>query len=127
MTMSLVILAVMHFHLKNSETQLRDFLLIELKSDVAYPKKRPWMEWILVFLFSISGAFLLLLQWKTHTLLERVSKIDKESGIAVTSVNIQRLSRIQLSIMWDPATQPIVDWLKQQSINQESVSYSGQA
>jgi outer membrane protein OmpA-like peptidoglycan-associated protein len=104
----------------NSEHQLRDCLMVELKPEQT-TNKRPWMAWALVLLVLIGCGFLLIKRWQSHELMNQVSLIDKTPGILLTNIDTLGLEKIQLEVLRDPAAQPVQGWLKQQSIDDTRV------
>ncbi|MBL4631401.1 MAG: OmpA family protein [Paraglaciecola sp.] len=104
----------------NSEHQLRDCLMSELKPETN-SDKHPWMAWTLVLLLLTGCGFLLLKRWQSHELIERVSLIDKSPGIFVTHIDTLGLEKIQLEVLRDPAALPVQEWLAQQSIDSSRV------
>lgn len=104
----------------NSEHQLRDCLIAELKADQT-KKKRPWMAWTAVLIFLMCCSFLLLKRWQSYELIERVGLIDKTPGILLTNIDTLGLEKIQLEVLRDPAAQPVLKWFNQQSIDSKLV------
>ncbi len=104
----------------NSQHQLRDCLMVELKPDKS-AKKHPWMAWSLVLLLFIGCGFLLIKRWHSHELMNQVSLIDNAPGILLTDIDTLGLEKIQIKVLRDPAAQTIQDWLKQQLIDNSRV------
>jgi outer membrane protein OmpA-like peptidoglycan-associated protein len=106
--------------LSNSEHQLRDCLMSELKPEQS-SKKRPWMAWIVVLLVIVAASFLLLKRWQSYELMDQVSLIDETPGILLTNIDVSGLEIIHLEVLRDPAAQPILTWLNQQSIDSNRI------
>lgn len=104
----------------NSEHQLRDCLIAELKPEKTI-SKRPWMAWILVLLVLIGCGFLLLKRWQSYELMEQIRLIDSTPGILVTGIGTLGLEKIQLEVIRDPAAQSVQKWLELQSIDDKRV------
>jgi outer membrane protein OmpA-like peptidoglycan-associated protein len=110
----------------NSEHQLRDCLMTELKPEKT-SNKYPWMAWIVVLLVLIGCGFLLLKRWQSNELMERVSFIDKTPGILLTGIDTIGLEKIQLDVLRDPAAQSVEEWLDQHSIDSSRVLFKERA
>lgn len=105
----------------DTEQQLRDCLMSELKSDEQAARKKPWMAWIVVFLILLGFGFLGFNRWQAHELLEQVNLIDQTPGILVTHSETLGLKRIKLEVLRDPAAPTLLSWFEQNSIDPELI------
>jgi len=103
----------------NSESQLRECLQSQLKEEA--PQKKPWYAIAIVgtlFIWlSISGY-----QWsQTLHISNQLDELNNEPGYVVQDNDVKNTNQIALSILQDPAAQPLEDWLKNRAIDPSSI------
>jgi len=102
--------------LANSEQQLRDCLISELKAEANPRKKRPWMAWFVVVGIAAFLVYLAVIRWQAHQLLQQVSVLNQQPGIVVTSLGLINFSEVELKILRDPSAVELASWLKERDI-----------
>jgi outer membrane protein OmpA-like peptidoglycan-associated protein len=102
--------------LANSEQQLRDCLISELKAEANSSKKRPWMAWFVVLALAAFLVYLSVIRWQAHQLLQQVSALNQQPGIVVTSLGLVNFSEVELKILRDPSATDLASWLKERDI-----------
>ncbi|MGJ8679826.1 OmpA family protein [Paraglaciecola sp.] len=112
---------------ENSENQLRDCLVTELKQDERDTKKRPWMAWILVVLLLCVFTFLGVLRWQTLEIKEQVSLIDNQPGILITQLDIEGINQVKLNVLRDPSAISIDEWLSVHKLPKDKISIKERA
>ncbi|MCF2949024.1 OmpA family protein [Paraglaciecola aquimarina] len=102
---------------ENSENQLRDCLIAELKPEAEQTSKTPWMAWSVVFLLLCTITFLMAIRWQSVALKDQIELIDRQPGILITSLELNGLREINLNVLRDPSAIIIKDWLGSQNIS----------
>lgn len=111
----------------NSEQQLRDCLLAELKTEQSKTKKRPWIALFIVFSLSISACYAAFLRWQANEVLAKVSLIDEQPGIVLTSAQLVGFSTVQFNVLRDPQAVSIPAWLAEQQLSETKINYKERA
>lgn len=111
----------------NSEEQLRDCLIAELKIESSKTKKRPWMAWIFVLAISGLVGFLGYVRWQASQVLTHVQLIDNEPGIILTSVQLVDYDTIQFNVLRDPQAKTIDTWLAEQPLSKANITFKERA
>ena len=111
----------------NSEEQLRDCLIAELKTEHNKTKKRPWMALIVFFSLSIALCYAAFLRWQANEALATVSLIDEQPGIVLTSAQLVGFSTIQFNVLRDPQAITIPAWLAEQQLTKAKINYKERA
>jgi outer membrane protein OmpA-like peptidoglycan-associated protein/predicted regulator of Ras-like GTPase activity (Roadblock/LC7/MglB family) len=111
----------------NSEQQLRDCLLAELKTEQSKTKKRPWIALFIVFSLSISACYAAFLRWQANEVLAKVSSIDEQPGIVLTSAQLVGFSTVQFNVLRDPQAVSIPAWLAEQQLSETKINYKERA
>ena len=111
----------------NSEEQLRDCLIAELKPEENKSKRRPWMAWVIVLALAIMGCYAVYVRWQANQVLTQVRLIDNQPGIVLTSAHLVGFSRIQLNVMRDPHAPDIKSWLAEQGLSDANIEFKERA
>ncbi|WP_158965954.1 OmpA family protein [Paraglaciecola sp. L3A3] len=115
------------FAFENSENQLRDCLIAELKTDSKQAKKKPWLAWIVVGLILLAAGYLATIRWQSSNLVEQIQQIDLEPGILVTELELTGLKEINLKALRDPSAIDITKWLNSHNIPLEHINFTERA
>jgi outer membrane protein OmpA-like peptidoglycan-associated protein len=102
--------------LENTEQQLRDCLISELKQETSSRKKKPWLAWIVVAIGLAGLGYYATLRWQIQELANRLSQIDQQTGIIVTNIEVLNVNNIDLRILRDPAAISVGKWLEEQEL-----------
>lgn len=108
--------------LENTEQQLRDCLISELKADTPTQKKKPWLAWIIVLLVLSGLGYYLTLRWQIQDFANRLSNIEQQPGIIVTNLEILDLNNVSLRILRDPAAVPVKNWLEEHQLEAAKIA-----
>ena len=111
----------------NSEQQLHDCLLAELKAEKSKTKKRPWMALLVFFSLSIGLCYAAFLRWEANEALATVSLIDEQPGIVLTSAQLVGFSTVQFNVLRDPQAITILAWLAEQNLTKAKIKYKERA
>lgn len=104
------------------DQQLNECLLAEVKPELTEKeKKRPWFALILLFGVTISFVAYLVIWWQQHSLAKQLQLIDNEPGIIVSNVQKQGLFDVNLILMRDPDSQPVLDWLRLNNLRSDNI------
>jgi hypothetical protein len=79
----------------DSEHQLRDCLISELKPQVEQHKKRPWLAWILLCFALLGGGYLAIIRWQAHDILNQITSIDKQPGIILLEAKLRDFTDVE--------------------------------
>ncbi len=104
---------------ENSENQLRDCLIFELKAEDK--NKTPWMALILFLLITVGLAYLGAMRWQASERMTKIQNLDYVPGILIKDVAVSGLNNIRLTVLRDPKAISITDWLAQQKLGQHSI------
>ena len=111
----------------NSEHQLRDCLLAELKTTENKSQKRPWMAWGIVLAVIIVICYLGFLRWQANQYLGKLRLIDDEPGIVLTFAQLSGFASLQLKVLRDPQAVSIESWLNQQQLDKADIDVKERA
>jgi outer membrane protein OmpA-like peptidoglycan-associated protein len=111
----------------DSEQQLRDCLISELKPQKKQHKKQPWLAWAAVFIILSGLGYLGTKRWQAQELLAQITKIDTQAGIVLLSANLYDFSSIKFDILRDPTAIPVDTWLTNLQLASAKVTYTERA
>jgi outer membrane protein OmpA-like peptidoglycan-associated protein len=111
----------------DSEQQLRDCLISELKPQIKQHKKQPWLAWALVLILLSGLIYLATKRWQAHDLLAQIAKIDTQPGIVLLNANLHDFSSIKFDILRDPTAIPVDTWLTNLQLASAKVTYTERA
>ena len=106
---------------ENTEQQLCDCLITQLKPDANKPDKKPWLAWLLFSLVSVALVIGLVNWWQLNQLHQQVAKLDQEPGILVRHITKDGWSNLNVQLMRDPNAVGVHDWLNQHNIDAEKI------
>jgi outer membrane protein OmpA-like peptidoglycan-associated protein len=111
----------------DSELQLRDCLISELKPQKKQHKKQPWLAWAVVFIILSALVYLGAKRWQAHELLAQITTIDSQAGIVLLNAHLHDFSSIKFDILRDPTAIPVDTWLTNLQLASAKVTYSERA
>tara|TARA_R110002153_G_scaffold30571_9_gene93734 strand:- start:7990 stop:9756 length:1767 start_codon:yes stop_codon:yes gene_type:complete len=111
----------------DSEQQLRDCLISELKPQRKQHKKQPWLAWAVVFIILSGLAYLVTKRWQAHELLAKIANIDSQAGIILLNARLHDFSSIKFDILRDPNAIPVDTWLTNLQLASAKVTYTERA
>ena len=112
---------------ENSENQLRECLVSELKPEQAERKKKPWFAWIIFISLLLGLGYMAFTRFQTQQTLSKVRLIEQQAGIIVTQLSASGLSAIQLDILRDPAAIDPLAWLSANNIPTKNLTITQRA
>lgn len=112
---------------ENSEQQLRDCLMSELKEEHSGEEKPLWKAWILVAALFALFAYFSFQWWQTSKVLEVLAQIDDEPGVIIQSLEQKGINDIYLAVLRDPRAINLSEWLEAKQLSSEIVKIEEQS
>ncbi|MGS2719218.1 OmpA family protein [Paraglaciecola aestuariivivens] len=106
----------------DSEDQLRDCLMAELKQEAQKKKRRPWLAYLLLSSFLIGISYIAVKKWQTHELLQKLALIEQTPGILITQLDSQGLDKVFLGVMRDPNAPTVQSWLTARNLDSNKIT-----
>jgi len=101
---------------------LRECLLSEMKDTAQHPQKPPWFGYVFVLALISLLAWWTTQSWLMRQLIIDVEKINAQPGIILTDIKETSLDTIAITLMRDPTSQSVEQWLIDNNIKLHKVS-----
>lgn len=111
----------------DSEQQLRDCLITELKPQNKQHKKRPWLAWGMLTIALLGLAYPATKRWQAHTLLAQIRLIDTQPGIVLLDAKLQDFSTVTFTLLRDPSAMAVNTWLLNASLDPARLKFDERA
>ena len=99
-----------------------------LSEEVKPPKKKkPWIAIILLGLGFCAFNVWIYVKWETNYDLQKLKDLPRSAGIVLSSAEVTGLRKISATVLRDPSSLTIDEWLKQTDINKEWLNITEQA
>jgi outer membrane protein OmpA-like peptidoglycan-associated protein len=110
--------------LENTEQQLRDCFISELRTENKKKRKRPWLALISVCLLLVSLGYYATVRWETEKIAEHLSQINTQPGIVLNNIEVLGLHEIAVRLMRDPSAVSVEKWLNDENILSSNITVS---
>ncbi len=94
---------------------LEECLLAEEKNQ-SQSNKKPWLALLLIFSVFAGIAYYSFVKWQTSHLIDMLYQLPTNQGMVINRVHNEGVHDIELTLLRDPRSIPISDWIKQSNI-----------